>query len=269
MVTSRAGKHDLRVVLAVGGLDPCGGAGILADARAVQAAGAWPCTVSAVNTVQTANGLRDVRAVEPRWVGRQIKALAQDTKIRVVKTGALGGAAGVVRKAVMRYRIPHLIVDPVVRPSRGMVALTDSREVGRLLAIATLVTPNIPEAEVLLGDKIRNADDARDAANALRKLGCRAVLLKGGHAKGKQVVDWLAHEQGVVRIAHDRLRVGEVHGTGCTLASLIAGRLACRRARTKLTVAELTEVVRWSTRTMITWLQRAQKMGAGMRVLVG
>jgi hydroxymethylpyrimidine/phosphomethylpyrimidine kinase len=259
----------VNVALAVGGLDPCGGAGILADARAMRAAGAWPCTVNAVSTVQTPRGVRQARAVDASWVGAQIEALAEDTRIRALKTGALGESVDVVRLAASTHHIPFLVVDPVARPSRGGVLLTDTGAMKSLLAAATLITPNIPEAEALLGEAIHSVDDARDAAVALRQLGCGAVLLKGGHASGKRVVDWLADASGVHRIARARLAIGEVHGTGCTLASLIAGRLACRSTRAKLSHAELVDVVRWGTRALNRWLRRAQRIGPGMRLLVG
>jgi hydroxymethylpyrimidine/phosphomethylpyrimidine kinase len=259
----------MRVALAVGGLDPSGGAGIVADARAIQAAGAWPLVVSAVSTVQTQRGLRRVRPVDKRWVRLQIDALAADTSIRVLKTGALGDAAGIVCRAALRHRIRHVVVDPVLRPSEGRGVLTNRRGLSSLLSIATLMTPNVLEAEQLLGGSIDTVAQAREAAVALRELGPRAVLLKGGHLPGIYVTDWFADEATVRKVARRRLAVGEVHGTGCALASLIAGRLACRRSRAKLDSDELTDIVRWGTKRLNRWLRRTKRIGPGMALLGG
>lgn len=260
----------LSIALAVGGLDPCGGAGIAADARAIRAAGAWPFVVSAISTVQTPRGLRAARAEDPAWVRAQIDALAADTRITALKTGALGDAAEVVRAAVKEHRIRHVVVDPVARASLSAdEAAPLTSDVSALLPVATLVTPNLPEAERMLGARIASVAQARDAAMALVDRGCRAVLLKGGHGKGDRVVDWLAHEDGVARFSRARRRVGAVHGTGCTLASFVAGRLARRGTRAKLSSEELVDVVRWATRALDRWLRRAERIGPGMRLLVG
>lgn len=257
----------MRVGLAIGGLDPSSGAGIVADARAMRAAGIWPCTVAAALTVQSTRGVRGVHAVAAGIVQAQLAELERDLDIAVVKLGALGSAENMrVATTFVRRIRAHVVVDPVSLPSRGKVNLQGDYNVKamrRLASCATLVTPNLPEAEDMLSTTIEFTD-ARDAAVTLRRqLGCRAVLLKGGHARGAMVTDWLATKRQCVRLQRKRVSGSEVHGTGCVLASLIAGRMAA----TKLSDAELLASVRWATGRLSRIRRRALKVGQGMAVL--
>ncbi len=267
--------------MAVGGLDPCAGAGVLADVRAMATAGAWPAAVVAVQTVQSTEGVTKLGAVPATqcvelslWAA-QLSVLQRDLDVWALKTGALGSlpAAQQLREHLAEVAGGALVVDPVMRPSRAQpeVNLAGGRAVEgmRMLAeAATLITPNLPEAEQLLGRSIRGEAQAREAATALLQLGCRAVLLKGGHAAagGSQLVDWLATSAGVKPLPHQRLAVGEVHGTGCVLASLIAGRLAMRQ-HAAVSDEAIEEAVRWGLSTFVGWLAAPVAVGRGMRVL--
>jgi hydroxymethylpyrimidine/phosphomethylpyrimidine kinase len=287
-------------VLAIGGLDPSSGAGLGADLRAVELAGAWGCLACSALTVQSTRGLRSVTPVSTRLLGEQVRELLTDVPVRVVKTGALGSAPNT--RWVARWLHPEqsgipLVVDPVLEPTRwrktrggpgsgglsGPRALAALRELGRA---ASLLTPNVPEAEALLGARIDGARSAEDAAMALVAQGARAVLLKGGHlgtmaersglaaAGGARVVDWLATAEGVRRIEHQRRDGPPIHGTGCTLASLVAGRLAillaergaeCRTAL--LDPADLLRAVRWAEACLARLMRSPAQVGTGAPVL--
>lgn len=245
-------------VLVVAGVDPGGGAGIAADVRAVRAAGAFACPVVATLTVQSTSGLVAQRAVGAALVVRQARAVLDEQRVCVVKTGALGSARNVSAIArLLRDRALPLVVDPVRLPSRGRAALLD--EVGfdhlrrELLPLATIVTANVDEAARLTGTAVDNVRSARIAALALVELGARAALVKGGHLSGR-AVDVLAVGTTVVLLDAPRLKIGAIHGGGCTLSSLIAGRLAIlykkeRGQRERAFVPSdraLVEAVRWS-----------------------
>jgi hydroxymethylpyrimidine/phosphomethylpyrimidine kinase len=261
-------RSRVRAAIAIGGLDPSAGAGLLADARAIRAAGAWPAVVCAVLTVQSTRGLKRAQPVDSRLVAAQLDELLRDLDVRALKTGALGSRANASVVAAAAKRLP-LIVDPVLAPSRARAGLKGSLNPSRpreLWQRAALLTPNVPEAEALLGASIESAAHARDAAAALLRLGPRAVLLKGGHLRGARVNDFLATERRVATITHARVR-RDAHGTGCTLASLIAGRWAALGAPIAPTDDALLSMVRWATTKLAGWLRAAMRVGSGMRVL--
>jgi hydroxymethylpyrimidine/phosphomethylpyrimidine kinase len=262
--------------LAVGGLDPGGGAGIAADLRAMSAAGAFGCAAVAVVTVQSTAGLRSARAVSPRELSAQVVEVLVHQRVRAVKVGALGSEANV--RAVARIMSAHgdipLVVDtPMVssRGPRGRPRLLASRAVRSLrealLSRATLVTVNLDEARTLTGQDVRTVGEAHDAARALSDIGARAVLVKGGHMEGPDAIDILCVDREVVELRARRLSGPEVHGTGCALASLVAGRLACRPHR-RLDHDELVSAIRWAKRTLHAAIARSVDVGDGMRVLV-
>lgn len=256
-------------VLAIGGLDPGAGAGILADARAVAHAGAFACAAVAVLTVQSTSGLRTATPVATRELVAECKEVLVEQHVRAIKTGALGSEDNVkaVGDLLAAHRSIPSVVDTVMLPTRGRTRLLEERGVSvlrdRLLRRATVVTANAPEAEVLAGMRIRSLDDARDAALALLALGPRAVLVKGGHLSGAQAVDvlalWDADRTRVHELATPRLRIGPVHGGGCALASLVAGRLARG--------SSIPGAVRWAKATHHAALRAAANVGGEMRVL--
>jgi hydroxymethylpyrimidine/phosphomethylpyrimidine kinase len=262
----------LPVVLAVGGIDPSGGAGLAADLRAIARAGGWGCPACAVLTVQSTRGVRAVRPVPSPLLAAQARAILRDTRVGAIKTGALGSAENVrtVARLSERADVP-LVVDPVLRPSRGRPALLGgARAVAAMRALAALATvllPNRFEAEALLGRRIRDGEE-KDAARALRsELGARAVLLKGGHfGDGPRVTDWLALPGSVRALVHARTRAA-VHGTGCALAALLAGRLAALGAGRAARDAEILAAGRWAHRELASMLKRTAAIGRGMKVL--
>lgn len=263
----------LSCALAIGGLDPGGGAGLLADLRAFAAAGAFGCAAVAVVTVQSTAGLRSVRAVPAHEVAAQAAEVFRHQRVRAAKVGALGTEANV--RAVARLLSQHqdvpLVVDTPMLPTRGRPRLLAARALavlkGELVPRATLVTVNLLEAEALLGEPVRTVGEAHDAARALASTGPRAVLVKGGHMNGASAIDVLAIGGEVMELRARRLALPAVHGTGCTLASLVAGRIA-RRAGARLDRDELVAAIRWAKRVHHVALARAVDVGDGMKVLV-
>lgn len=215
-------------VLIIAGSDSGGGAGIQADIKAVMAMGGYSATAVTAITAQNTIGVHAIMPVPPAMVRRQIAAVLDDIGADAIKIGMLGDAATVAAVAddlESRPRVP-LVLDPVMVAKGGASLLQDDAVLAlrqRLLSLAALITPNLPEAEALLGHAV---DAPEAAALELRALGAEAVLLKGGHADGAIVRDVLAHAGGVEIFAMPRLETRHTHGTGCTLASAIAACLA-------------------------------------------
>jgi hydroxymethylpyrimidine/phosphomethylpyrimidine kinase len=213
-------------VLAIGGLDPCGGAGLGADARAAQACGALALPVATALTVQDRGGLRACEPVAPDLLRASLRAALGDGPVHAIKTGLFADPASVELAAEelrafacsgARERVP-IVVDPVLAVSAGGWHASEALVAalaGRLVPLASLVTPNLPELERLAGG---------DAAR-LQALG-PAVLVKGGHGAGAQLVDRLLAGREVIEFHHPRVARGPVHGKGCVLATLIACALA-------------------------------------------
>lgn len=218
-------------VLAIGGSDCSGGAGIQADLKTLTALGAYGATAVTALTVQDTSTVYDILPVPGAFVRRQIEAVLGDLGADAIKTGMLGDIAVVeaVCDALAAQPPRPLVVDPVLRATAGQRLLTEAALAllkRRLLPLATLLTPNLPEAEALAGMAIPDLGAMGQAAAALLTLGVPAVLLKGGHLPGETVVDLLATEEGVEEFAAPRLPGRHTHGTGCTLASAIAAGLA-------------------------------------------
>jgi len=219
-------------VLVIAGSDSGGGAGIQADIKTITVFGAYAATAITALTAQDTLGVHAVHMVPPEFVARQIAVVLDDIGADIIKIGMLGDTATVevVCETLMRHveRVP-VVVDPV------MVATTGARLLAsdalamlrrRLLPLACLITPNLPEAEALAGMTIADVAAMHDAARAIMALGVPAVLLKGGHLPGEQVVDLLATVDGIEVFAAPRIVSRHTHGTGCTLASAVAAGLA-------------------------------------------
>jgi len=219
-------------VLIVAGSDSGGGAGIQADIKAVMALGGYAATAITALTAQNTLGVHGVMPVPPDFVRLQMTVVLDDIGADAIKTGMLGSADVVhaVSASLRQYAagVP-LVVDPVMVAKGGARLLDDAAVVAMrrdLLPLATLLTPNIPEAEALTGLAITDQITARLAAQALLDLGAPAVLLKGGHRPGAVVQDLLATAAGVEMIETLRIDTRHTHGTGCTLASAVATGLA-------------------------------------------
>jgi hydroxymethylpyrimidine/phosphomethylpyrimidine kinase len=219
-------------VLIVAGSDSGGGAGIQADLKAVTALGGFAATAITALTAQNTLGVQGVLPVPVEFIRQQIRVVLTDIGADALKTGMLHDSPTI--EAVCAELAAHapgvpLVADPVMVAKGGHRLLQpDAVETlkRRLLPLATLITPNLPEAEVLSGMTIRDEADMHHAAEALLTLGVPAVLLKGGHLEGALVVDLLATEAGLHRFESPRIETRHTHGTGCTLASAIAAGLA-------------------------------------------
>lgn len=218
------------VALTIAGSDSGGGAGIQADLKTFTAFGVFGKTVITSVTSQNTLGVQAVDDLPVGVVESQLKSIFEDGKCQAVKTGMLGNDQIVDRIASLlkRYRVKNLVVDPVIFSSSGKRLLTaEGVEMmkERLLPLAHLVTPNIREAEILSGVKIRQLSDMKRAARKILKLGVRAVVLTGGHLKGKPE-DLFLDNNGMQVLTSERLSESDPHGTGCVFSSAITAGLA-------------------------------------------
>jgi hydroxymethylpyrimidine/phosphomethylpyrimidine kinase len=219
-------------VLIVAGSDSGGGAGIQADIKSVTALGGYAATAITALTAQDTRDVHDILDIPPAFIARQMAVVLDDIGADCVKTGMLHNEetiAAVAEVLETRAADTPLVVDPVMYAKGGAELLRPSaREVlkARLIPRATVLTPNLPEAESLSGAKIESAGQMAEVATMMLALGPRAVLLKGGHLEGDTVRDVLAGEGGVQVFESPRVASTSTHGTGCTLASAIATGLA-------------------------------------------
>lgn len=219
-------------VLIVAGSDSGGGAGIQADIKAVTCLGGFAATAVTALTAQNTHGVTGIHEVPPDFVRAQMEAVLGDIGADCVKTGMLASAAiiqAVAEALAALAPLVPLVLDPVMVAKGGAALLADSAAgalVSLLLPRARLLTPNIPEAEVLLGRAIGGVAEMERAVLDLLALGPRAVLLKGGHLEGDDLVDVLAEGGEIRRYVGRRIATRSTHGTGCTLASAIAAGLA-------------------------------------------
>ena len=219
-------------VLIVAGSDSGGGAGIQADIKTVVALRGFAATALTALTAQNTMGVFGVHPVPVAFIRQQIQVVMDDIGADVVKTGMLGDVATIeaVCAALTDYAkgVP-LVLDPVMVAKGGHALLADNA-VGalrsRLLPLATVITPNLPEAEALTGMPIESVADMRVAAAILLSLGVPAVLLKGGHLPGDELTDLLATPDGIEAFPGTRIATRHTHGTGCTTASAVAAGLA-------------------------------------------
>ncbi|MCX7890817.1 MAG: bifunctional hydroxymethylpyrimidine kinase/phosphomethylpyrimidine kinase [Burkholderiales bacterium] len=223
-------------VVSIAGVDPCGGAGVLADVKTFSALGAYGCGVVAALTAQNTRAVTGIHEVPPEFLRLQIDTLFDDVAIDAVKIGMLASAPLIrtVADALRRHRPRFVVLDPVmVAKSGDRLLRADAVEALRLelLPLATVVTPNLPEAADLLGTPVADSPEAmRAAARALREHGPANVLVKGGHLPGDRLVDVLFDGERFVELAAARIVTKNTHGTGCTLSSAIAALLPQRHS---------------------------------------
>jgi hydroxymethylpyrimidine/phosphomethylpyrimidine kinase len=224
--------HRYARVLTIAGSDSGGGAGIQADLKTFSALGCYGMTALTALTAQNTLGVQAIHAVPPEFLKAQLQSVLDDIGVDAIKIGMLHAPeiVEVVAWAIDQYRPAHVVLDPVMVATSGdrLIAEETVSELVRLLfPRSSLITPNLDEAEWLLGRRIEGAQALPSAAQALLDMGARAVLLKGGHLAGDEVVDWLQLPgQAGVRLASERIPSDNVHGTGCTLSSAIAAHLA-------------------------------------------
>jgi hydroxymethylpyrimidine/phosphomethylpyrimidine kinase len=221
----------MKAVLTIAGSDSGGGAGIQADLKTFAALGVYGTSAITAITAQNTVGVAAVTTLAADFVAAQIEAVAGDIELHATKTGMLASAAIVeaVAAAIEELELPKVVVDPVMVAKSGD-ALVDDDGVramsSELLPRALVVTPNLPEAEMLSGIRIRTPADAREAATRIYRMARCAVIVKGGHAVGDELVDLLFDGDAFTEFPTRRIQTRNTHGTGCTFASAIAAWLA-------------------------------------------
>ena len=231
----------MRAALTIAGSDSGGGAGLQADLKTFAALGVYGTSAVTAITAQNTIGVACAAAVSADLVTAQIEAVAGDIELHATKTGMLATAAIVlaVAAAVEELDLLNLVVDPVMVAKSGDRLLDDEGVQAlrvELLPRALVVTPNIPEAEVLSGMRINSPETAREAARRISDLGPSAVVIKGGHGEGDEIVDLLFDGERFHEYRTPRIATRNTHGTGCTFASAIAAYLALGYPLTEATL---------------------------------
>jgi len=220
----------MKNVLSIAGSDSSGGAGIQADLKTMCALGVYGMTVITAITAQNTQGVYGVQEIDSSMVAAQIDAVFKDIRVDAVKIGMVSSPDIIhtIRTSLLSLKAKNIVVDPVMVSKSGYKLLRPEAldAVRSLTAIADVLTPNIPEAELLAGFSINTEEDMREAAKKIAALGAKSVLMKGGHRLGNDAVDLLFANNGFVRLQTRRIDTKHTHGTGCTLSSAISCRLA-------------------------------------------
>ena len=225
-------------VLIIAGSDSSGGAGIQADIKTITALGSYAMTAITAVTIQNTTGVKSIVAIDPKEISNQIEFTSQDIKPDAIKIGMLHSAS--VIKSVINsldlINAKKIILDPVMI-AKGGAKLIDNKAIellkNKLIKKVNLITPNIPEAEILTNTKIKTKEDMIFAAHILIELGAKNVFIKGGHLKSKIVQDIFVNKKEIMTIQNRRITTSNTHGTGCTLSSAISTFFACGKTLKK------------------------------------
>ena len=217
--------------LTIAGSDSCGGAGVQADVKTMSALGCYAATAITAITVQNTLGVTAVHAVPPEIVAGQIRVVMDDIRPRAVKVGMVNDidTINAIADTLAEYDIENLVVDPVMVATSGARLMQDDAvEVftKKLMPLATLLTPNVPEAEVLSGVTISNKTSMDNAARIIQNKGCKALLIKGGHIEGRKIDRLYSGNELISELEAANVDTRNTHGTGCTLSSAITSYLA-------------------------------------------
>ena len=219
-------------ILIIAGSDSSGGAGIQADIKTVTALGGYAMTAITAITAQNTTGVKSVVSIKPEEVEKQIFFTCKDIKPDAIKIGMLHSKEIIIStlKALKRIKTKKIILDPVMVAKGGSKLINDSAIMtlkNKMIDKVLLITPNIPEAEVLTEMKIKNIDDMINAGNKILRYGVKNILIKGGHTNSKLVKDVLINKKEVRIFKNRKVFTKNTHGTGCTLSSAIATFLSC------------------------------------------
>lgn len=220
----------MKNVLTIAGSDSCGGAGIQADLKTFSAHGVYGMSVITAVTAQNTQGVLAVQDIDPEIISRQIEAIFEDIRVDALKIGMTSQVCTIkaIAEGLKKYKASNIVLDPVMVSKSGYHLLQPSAVealISILLPLATLVTPNIPEAEVIAGIKIENMADMERAARLIHGMGVQNVLIKGGHLKA-DATDVLFDGISFTYLNGRRIDTRNTHGTGCTLSAAIASNLA-------------------------------------------
>ena len=220
------------IALTIAGSDSSGGAGIQADLKTFAAFGVYGASAITALTAQNTQGVSGIHQVPAEFVTAQIDAVFGDLDVRAVKIGMVSQRAVIeaIEAGLQRWSPKHIVLDPVMVATSGDRLLApDAIEALRtkLIPRASLITPNLPEAAALLDETVAVSEaDIESQGRRLLAMGCAAVLIKGGHGRGAESIDYLVREAGVAALAAPRIATKNTHGTGCSLSSAIAAGLA-------------------------------------------
>ena len=216
----------------IAGSDSSGGAGIQADIKTVTALGSYAMTAITAVTTQNTTGVKSIVPINPKEIFKQITFTSEDIHPNAIKIGMLHSSSVIksVIKALNQIKVKNIVLDPVM-VAKGGSKLIDDDSVSLLKSIlirkVLLITPNIPEAEILTNTKIKTKDDMIYAASKLIKYGAKNVFIKGGHLKNKLAIDILVNKKDIKIFNNKRYKTRNTHGTGCTLSSAITTFLSC------------------------------------------
>ena len=225
-------------ILIIAGSDSSGGAGIQADIKTVTALGSYAMTAVTAITIQNTTGVSSVIPIQAKDVGKQILFTSKDIKPDAIKIGMLHSAEVIISviKALKKIKNSKIVLDPVM-VAKGGAKLINQKAIktlkNKLIRKAYLITPNIPEAEILTKIKIKSLEDMFSAGKILIKMGAKNVLIKGGHKKTKHIEDVLLSRKEITIYKNRRIKTKNTHGTGCTLSSAIATFLSCGKSLKK------------------------------------
>jgi len=225
-------------VLIIAGSDSSGGAGIQADIKTVTSLGSYAMTAITAVTSQNTNGVFSILSIPPIEISKQIEFTSKDIKPDAIKIGMLHSerVINAVIKSLKKIKIKKIILDPVMM-AKGGEKLIDNKSIkilkNKLLKRVNLITPNIPEAEILTRIKIKSKEDMINAANILLKSGVKNVLIKGGHLKSKTMIDIFINKKEISIFKNKKINTKNTHGTGCTLSSAIATYYSCGKTLKK------------------------------------
>ncbi len=219
-------------ILIIAGSDSSGGAGIQADIKTVTALGSYAMTAITAVTAQNTTGVNSIVPIKPKEISNQIEFTSQDIRPDAIKIGMLHSADVIkaVIKSLNKIKVPTVILDPVM-VAKGGTKLIDDKAISsirnNLIKKIFLITPNIPEAEILSNTKINNLEDMIFSANKLINFGAKNVLVKGGHLNSKITYDVLVSKKEIKVFKNKKYTTKNTHGTGCSLSSAIATYLSC------------------------------------------
>lgn len=219
-------------VLIIAGSDSSGGAGIQADIKTVTSLGCYAMTAITAVTSQNTTGVKSILPIKPKEISNQIEFTSKDIKANAIKIGMLHSkqVISAVIKSLKKINVKKIVLDPVMVSKGGTKLINDKAIIDikkKLIKKILLITPNIPEAELLTNTKIKSVEDMVVAGKLLINLGAKNVLIKGGHLKSKQMNDILMNKNTIKIFKSKKYRSKNTHGTGCTLSSAIAANLSC------------------------------------------
>ena len=245
--------REIKTVLTIAGSDSCGGAGIQADIKTISSLGLYAASAITAVTAQNTMGVRSIEAVSPAMLSAQIEAVLEDFDVKAIKICMIYNSENVtaIKKSLLKcnYQGP-IVLDPVLVATSGDPLSSDNlinAMKTELFPMATIVTPNIPEAEALSGMEVKSIDDMRHAAKKIiADTGVKNVLVKGGHGLGNEMTDILICENGLERLyLNPRIETRNTHGTGCTLSSAIASYMTSIKSLRKV-IKHAVQYVHWA-----------------------